>query len=387
MSDPWRVPLFRPTIGPLEEAAALRVLRSGWLTTGHEVAAFELEMSQEVGTEFAVATSSGTHAMKLALMGLNIGSGDEVITTPITFAATAAVIIDVGATPVFADVHEETGNLSMDAVAEAITPRTRAVLPVHLGGRPVDHCALAELALEHDLAVIEDAAHGLEVVSSRDALPASAACFSFYASKNMTTGEGGMLVTNDASLAERSRRLRCHGMSRTIMERHDSSTPWSYDIPEAGLKANMADLPAAMGRAQLSQVPEWHRRRIEIVRNYIALLGDIEEIVVPSLSDDDHHAWHLFTIRMANSAPRDLRDNVLRSMTSDRIGCSIHFRPIFELAAYRHLFDDDGASLPGARSWSERSLSLPLFPTMTHEDVLAVTNALKQALTLTGGRN
>ncbi len=385
MSDNWRVPLFRPTLGVEDEDAVVRVLRSGWLTTGPETAALEQEIAAFTDTEYAVATSSGTHAMQLSLMAAGIGEGCEVITSPITFAATVGAIKDVGATPILADIDPTNGNLCPKATASAITERTRAILPVHLGGHPTDHESFSALADKHGLKIIEDAAHALEVVARRDSFPVDTACFSFYASKNMTTAEGGMLVTNDAAIADRARELRCHGLSRPIADRHHSTTPWSYDINHRGIKANMNDIAAAMGRVQLAQVPKWHEERREIVHRYVDQLRSESAISLPVGLNDLTHAWHLFAIHVSENQPATLRDKLLQFMTSAGIGCSIHFRPIFDLTAYRPLFVDARQYLPQATAWSDRCLSLPLFPTMTSHETQLVIDTLKEAIKSCGG--
>ena len=381
MSDRWRVPLFRPTIGTVEEEAVLRVLRSGWLTTGPETAAFEQEVADVVHAPYAVATSSGTHAMQLALMAHDIGGGHEVITSPITFAATVAAICDVGATPVLADIDPINGNLCPEGAARAITERTRAILPIHLAGHPADHEALGKLSRQHDLVIIEDAAHALETVALREGLPVDAACFSFYASKNMTTAEGGMIVTHNKAVADRARDLRCHGMTRAIADRHGSASPWSYDITHRGIKANMSDLAAALGRAQLPQVMGWYERRRQIAGIYIEQLSNLAALSMPNGLNDPTHAWHLFTVRIAH----DLRDRVLAHMTESGIGCSVHFQPVFALTAYKSLFPNGAEQMPNATSWAATTLSLPLFPTMSDEEAHLVIDTLRAALETAGG--
>src|SRR5574340_344345 len=303
MTEPRYIPFNRPDIGDEEIGEVVDTLRSGWLTTGERTHRFEAEFREYTGARHALALSSGTAALHLPLVAMGIGPGDEVITTPLTFCATVASIIHVGATPVLADVLAD-GNIDPHSVAQRITARTRAIMPVHLGGLPCRMEAIWSLARKHGLAVVEDAAHavgtyyrgrhlGDAVASASDAV-----AFSFYATKNITTAEGGMVTTNSAELASRMKVLSLHGISKDAWNRYAENGNWRYDVLEPGFKYNLSDLQSAMGIHQLRKLERFIAARAERAARYAELLAGIEEVELPEECDYGRHAWHLYVLRL-----------------------------------------------------------------------------------------
>ena len=300
--------LSPPVITEAEVEAVTAVLRSGWLTHGPRTREFEERFRALVGAEHALAVSSGTAALHLALAAAGVGPGDEVITTPLTFAATAEAVLYQRATPVFADVDPETGNLEPAAVREKITDKTRAVLVVHLGGYPADMTAFEGLCAERGLFLVDDAAHAVETLSRgrRVGTIGDATGYSFYVNKNLTTGEGGMLVTPHADWARRAAALRLHGMDRDAWNRYAADGSPGYDIVELGYKYNASDLASALGLVQLAHLEERHRRREELAAAYDELLADLPGLELPprpAPGSGDRHAWHLYAVRVTPDCP------------------------------------------------------------------------------------
>ncbi len=357
------VPLVRPMIGRGERAAVAAVLRSGQIAQGREVEAFEGEFAEMCGTREAVAVNSGTAALFLALLAHEIGSGDEVITSPFTFIATANAVLMTGARPVFVDVRPDDFNIDPNLIAERITPRTRAIIPVHLYGNPADMTAIMEIAQGHRLAVIEDAcqAHGAEWEGRRVG-SFGTGCFSFYPTKNMTTSEGGMITTNDAAVAARCRLLRAHGAAAT------------YHHTELGYNYRMTDIAAAIGREQLRRLPEFTRRRRANARHYSARLTGV---VTPAETPSALHVYHQYTIR---SSQRD----ALQAHLSDRgIGSAVYYPlPLHQQPLYKDKLGYRD-NLPVAESLSREVLSLPVWPGLTAADRRSVVEAVT---TFTGSR-
>lgn len=377
-----RIPFFRPSISEEEIAAVTETLRSGWLTTGPNVQALEQELSSYCGAPFINAVNSATAALHLALAAWDIGPGDEVITTPYTFAATGNVIIHTGATPVFADIREHDGNIDPAAIARAITPRTKAIIPVHFAGEPCDMDAINAIARQHNLKVLEDAAHAVGSLYHGKPVGAlsDAAAFSFYATKNMTTGEGGALATADEALSERVRSLTLHGMTRDAWKRYDPGASWRYDIVEFGFKDNLTDLAAALGRVQLRRLEEFIERRTHLAQRYIANLRDEEHLILPRWDEANRHCWHLFVIRVRNQSSPVPRDDVIRQLAERGISTSVHFIPLHYFTAYEKFGRWKRGDFPVAERFHEGAISLPLFPGMTDADVDTVSQALHEIL-------
>ena len=353
------------------------MLRSPWITTGPEAKRFELEFASYVGSSAALALSSCTAALHTALVTLGIGPGDEVITTPMTFVASVNVIEHVGARPILADVDADTLNVAPAAVAAAISPCTKAILPVHYAGHPVDLDAIWDLARAHGLAVIEDAAHAIAAkyngrfVGSGD----NPVAFSFYATKNLTTAEGGML-TGDPAFLERARVLALHGMSRDAWTRYDKGGSWRYEIRAPGFKYNMTDIQAALGLCQLRKLAAFQERRRQVVRLYTEAFRDTDAFELPVERSNVEHAWHLYVLRLRPRVLRIGRDRFIEELAARNIGTSVHFIPVHLHPYYREKYGYQAAAFPVAYDNFQRMMSLPLHPRLSDQDVADVIEAV-----------
>lgn len=366
-----------PSNGEEEIAEVVEALRSGWITTGPRTARFEQEFAEAVGAEAALGVSSGTDAMHVGLAALGIGEGDEVITTTMTFCSTAHVIEHVGATPVLVDVLPETLCIDPEQVAAHVNKRTSAILPVHLYGHPCDMGALMGLAAEHGLMVVEDAAHSVPASFEGRPIGSIGDCtaFSFYATKNLTTAEGGML-TGSAELIERARPWSIHGISRDAHERYSSGGSWFYEVVLPGFKCNMTDIQAAMGLVQLRRLQGFQRRRREVVAAYNAAFEGIDEIEIPVERPDVESAWHLYVIRLNVERLTIDRDQFIHELADRRIGASVHFIPIHLQPYYRDRYGFRPDDFPVAYREYRRIVSLPLHPGLTEQDVGDVIEAV-----------
>jgi dTDP-4-amino-4,6-dideoxygalactose transaminase len=361
--------------------AVVAVLQSGWLTTGPRVREFEAAVAAYTGARFAVAVNSCTAALHLSLLAAGVGPGDEVITTPLTFCATANAIIHTGATPVLADIDRETMNLDPCAVEAAINDRTAAIVPVHFAGRPAEMLALRTLASTHGLALIDDAAHalGAEIDGRRVGSIADLTCFSFHATKNVTTGEGGMVTTNSAEWADRIRVLALHGMSRDAWARNTREGTPHYDVVAAGFKYNMMDIQAALGLQQLARFDLLQHRRERIWQRYDeALAGLPVQRPLPPESRTIH-ARHLYTILIDRDECGMTRDAVVTALRDRGIGTSVHFRALHLHPFYAQQGYARG-EFPHAEYVSDRTLSLPLSADLRDDEVARVVEALTELL-------
>jgi dTDP-4-amino-4,6-dideoxygalactose transaminase len=380
-----RIPFSRPSVGEEEIAEVVQTMRSGWLTTGPKTQKFEEEFRQMVGVPHALGTNSCTGALHLALLGLGIKPGDEVITSTMTFAATGNVIVHCGARPVLADVDPETLNLDPQDVAARITPRTKALIAVHYAGRPCNMDALTKLCRQHGLALIEDAAHAVGGSYQGQAVGGlgDAAGFSFYANKNLTTGEGGMLTTRSPEVFERARLLRLQGMTRDVFRRENpgaSAQTWRYEITAPGFKYAMADIQAAIGIHQLRRFPSMQKRRQEIADRYSAELRGLTGLgLPPPVAAGSVHAWHLYVVRVGAGA-RMGRDQLFTHLAEQGIDCSVHFMPLHLQPFYQESLGTRPGQFPRAESAFEQVLSLPLFPSLSEADQTRVISALRGAL-------
>lgn len=373
-----RVEFYRHALTEEDIAAVADTLRSVFLTTGPRAALFEQEFAKYLGVAHAAAVSSCTSALYLCLRALNIGPGDEVITTPMTFIATANAILHAGATPVFVDVEPDTGNLDASAVKRAITSRTRAIIPVHLYGLMADVRNIDELCRRHNLIMIEDAAHATEAV--RDGLRPGqlghAACFSFYATKNLTCGEGGAIATNDAALAESVRRLRSHGMSKEAAGRYTGRYQ-HWDMLTLGYKANLSDIQAALLVGQLGRLDAQLVRRESIAARYEAAFSQVPGISFPIVRPGATSARHLFTIW----TPPRRRDEFLAQLQEKGIGVAVNYRAVHLLSFYREQFGFAPGAFPNAERIGDSTITLPLYPGMTEEQVDQVIGAVTEVAT------
>ncbi len=366
-----------PLIGEEEINDVVDALRSGWLTSGPRVKQFEQEFSAAFQAPGALALNSATAGLHVALKVLNIGPGDEVITTPMTFAASVNVIEHVGATPVLVDVEPDTLNLQPDAVERAITPNTKAIIAVHYAGHPVELNALRAIADEYHLHLIEDAAHA--VGATFDGQPIGCGnnlvAFSFYATKNLTTGEGGML-TGSPELLDKARIVALHGMSREAWGRYSAGGKWAYDIVEPGFKYNMPDIQAAIGLQQLRRFDKMQARRKQIVESYNAAFGSQAAFLTPTTRDHVTNAYHLYVLRMRSSELTINRDQFIQELTARNIGTSVHFIPIHMHSYYRNKYNYAPDDFPVTHQAFQQMVSLPLSPSMSDQDVADVIEAV-----------
>jgi dTDP-4-amino-4,6-dideoxygalactose transaminase len=375
-----RLPFSRPLLGDEEIDEAVAVLRSGWLTSGPRVQRFEREFASYVGSAHAAAVSSCTAALHLALLAHEIGSGDEVITTAMTWPATANCVELVGARPVFVDVDAGTLQITPAAAEAAITPRTRAILPVHFAGQACDLDGFAELARRHDLVVIEDAAHaaGTEYRGRRIGGGPNTACFSFHPAKNLTTAEGGMVTGPSGAVDERVRRLRFHGIDRDAAARHGGSAPVRYETVVPGFKYNLTDLQAALGIHQLARLDGFIEQRAKLAALYRDALRDCPEAVPLALdAATTRHAWHLFVVQLDLDRLRCDREEFAAQLDARGIGTGLHFTAVHLHRYYRERYGYAPGDLPRAERADARVLSLPLFPGMDEADVARVCAAIR----------
>jgi dTDP-4-amino-4,6-dideoxygalactose transaminase len=381
-APPAAVPFYRPDIGEEEIAAVVETLRSGWVTVGPRTHEFEQAFAQFVGAPHAVAVSSCTAGLHLALDALDLQPDDEVITSTLTFTATGATIIHAGARPVLVDCTPDTLNIDPAAVAKRITARTRAIVPVHFAGHPAAMDELVALARAHGIAVVEDAAHALPASyrGRRIGTIGAVTAFSFYATKNLCTGEGGMLTTADAAIAERLRTRRLHGMSRDAWRRYSSEGAWRYDVSYPGFKYNMTDIAAAMGLVQLRRLPAMHRRRQDLARQYSELLADCDALQLPVTLPEVEHAWHLYVLRLRPEHLRITRDAVIEELKAAGVASQVHFIPLHLHSFYRDAFGYRPEQFPVASAAADTLLSLPFFTRMSDDDVRRVAGALRRSV-------
>ena len=378
------LPYARPDIGDEEIAAVTDVLRSGWVTTGPQTRLFEQVFTDYLGGGLeSIAVNSATAGLHLALEALGIGPGDEVIVPTLTFTATAEVVRYLGADPVLVDVDPVTLNMDPARIRAAITPRTKAIMPVHYGGLACDMGTILAIAQEHGLKVVEDAAHALPTTwrgTLVGQLTSDVTVFSFYANKTITTGEGGMAVTSEPDLAKRMRVMRLHGMSRDAFDRFTSKTPaWYYEVVAPGFKYNMTDIAAAMGIVQLSRLPDFVKRRQYLASRYQAQLASLPLVLPAEAPSGDVHAWHLYVIRLAPSA-RTTRDQVIQALSDRGIGTSVHYVPLHRHPYWRDRYQLTPEMFPHGDAAYQTMLSLPLFTAMSDADQDRVISALHQLL-------
>jgi dTDP-4-amino-4,6-dideoxygalactose transaminase len=380
---PTFLPFNRPCLDEAEEQEVVAALRSGWLTTGPRTKQFEKDFASYQGVEHAVGLNSCTAGLHLALLALGIGPGDEVVTTPFTFTATCNVIVHVGATPVIADVDPDTLNLDPGAAAAAITPRTKAILPVHFAGHPIDMPAFRALRDKHGLALIHDAAHATESLYDGKSIASDGdiTCFSFYATKNLATGEGGMLTTADAAIADRVRVLGLHGMSRDAWKRYTEAGYQHYDVAEPGFKYNMFDLQAALGIHQLRKLEGFWLRRQSLAARYDAAFADVSGLRRMGVDPRVRTAHHLYVLRLSPELGI-ARDAFMTAMQQQNIGVGVHFRPVHFLSYYRDKLGWRPEQVPVATAAGEQCVSLPLDPALSDADQDDVIRAVRRVLGL-----
>jgi dTDP-4-amino-4,6-dideoxygalactose transaminase len=382
------IPFALPDIGESEIEAVVQCLQSGWLTTGSRSAEFERRFADFVGGGVeAVAVSSGTAGLEIALAAQGITTGDEVITTDYTFTATAMTVVHLGATPVLMDIDPDTFNIDPAKIEAAITPRTKAIIPVHFAGLACDMTAINEIARRHGLKVIEDAAHALPTRRNNKMIgqaSSDATVFSFYATKTITTGEGGMITFPDPAAAKLARSLRLHGIDRDIFLRNghagsDHRQPWRYEVVAPGFKSNMSDIVASIGVAQLERAWELHRRRAQLWVAYDEGLSGLPILMPPKALPGDLHAMHLYSIRLRDEAPID-RDSFIDEMSKLGVSCGVHFIPLHLHIYWRDKLSISETMFPEAQKAFEREVSLPLFTRLTDEKQRFIIDATRRLL-------
>jgi len=372
------LPFSRPTISRAAIDDVVACLESGWITTGPRVAQFTEALKEYLGAPYVLPLANATAGLHLALIALDIKPGDEVITTPMTFAATLNTIVLAGATPVLVDIDPTTYNMDLNQVENAITDKTRAIMPVHFAGLPVDLDVLYDIADRHGLRVIEDAAHaiGTAYKGTRIGGRGDIQVFSFHPNKNMTTGEGGCVTTKDAALAKKIGLLRFHGIDREAWNRYGKSGTQDYEIVLPGYKYNMMDLQAAIGLHQLKELDQFIARRTVLANRYQEALIDWPQWTLPIQPSYSHdHAWHLYTPLLNEDVAKMNREEFMHSMKERNVGTGLHYRAVHLYPYYREQFGFKLGDFPHAENVSERIVSLPLFPLMTdaeHDRVLDV---------------
>ena len=373
------LPYALPYWDDSEIQAVTQAIQSNWWSKGPKTFEFEQRFAEFAGAKHAVAVNSCTAALHMALVAKGIGEGDEVITTPMTFCSTVNVIVHAGATPVFADVCEDTGCIDPDAIARAVTERTKAIIPVHYAGLPCDMDRIEAIAKKYNLFILEDAAHAVYTTyKGRPVGSMNTTAFSFYATKNIATGEGGMLTTDDGELADRVRVLTSHGMSRNAWNRYAKGGSWRYDVEFAGYKYNMTDLQAALGLTQLDRLESMQARREQFAALYNRELSGINGVSTPVSPSLGRNAWHLYVIRVDKSKLSIDRDEFIEELNRMNIGTSVHFIPVHLHPFYRRTFGTREGDFPVTERIFDKIISLPLYPSMTDEDVRYVAGAVRE---------
>lgn len=378
------LPFARPDIGEEEISAVTETLRSGWLTTGPVTAAFEKEFAERIGDDVhAVAVNSATAGLHLSFEAIGIKPGDEVLVPTWTFTSTAEAVRYLGGEPILVDVHPDTLAIDFADAERKTTERTVAVAPVHYAGLPVPNGELAAFAAAHGLKVVEDAAHAFPTLNEGVLVGAGQSettVFSFYATKTMTTGEGGMVFTHDADLAARMRTMRLHGIDRDVFGRYTSTKPaWHYDVVAPGYKYNLTDMAAAIGRVQLRRTDQMVARRREIAARYDEAFADLPLTLPPHAPEGSTHAWHLYCVKLDENAPVN-RDRFIELMAENQVGTSVHFIPLHIQPYWRDTYQLTPEQFPVATAEFARACSLPIFSAMTDEDVDQVIEATRRIL-------
>jgi len=382
---PEFIPFALPDIGEDEIAEVLDTLRSGWLTTGPKTKRFEDDFAAFIGNGVqARAVNSATAGLHLALEAIGIEPGDQVITTPYTFTATAEVIRYLGADPVFVDIDPATLNIDPLRIEAAITARTKAILPVHFGGLACDMGKILKIAGKHRLRVVEDAAHALPAgYGDRlvGALESDATVFSFYVTKSVATGEGGMVVTRNQSIAHRCSVMRLHGISKDVFDRYSAHKPsWYYEVVAPGFKYNMTDLAASLGIHQLKKAWMFQQKRAAMATLYDEAFSDLPVILPPRREEQGTHCWHLYLIRLTENSPVK-RDRFIEMMADRGVGCSVHFIPLHLHPYWRDRYELQPDDFPHALAAYESAVSLPIYTRMSEDDQQRVIAAVREILT------
>lgn len=373
------MPFCLPDVSRAEIDAVSEAIASGWWAKGPRTMQFEKEFAQYVGAKHCVALNSCTAALHLSLLTMGIGPGDEVITTPLTFASSANTILHTGATPVFADIDPETGLIDPAEIEKKITKKTRALVPVHYSGLACDLDALHALCDAHGLMLSEDAAHAVETRYKGELIghhPRGAVSYSFYATKNLACGEGGALVTDDDEIAQRARVLSCHGMSAGAWNRYGKEGSWRYDIEEPGYKYNMFDIQAALALTQMARMEDMQARRMQAVKVYEDAFAGVPQLALQKTPDYCHHSRHLYVMRIVPERLSISRDRFIEELKARNVGVSVHFIALHTMSAYVKRFGYKPEDFPKAYAFSESEISLPMYSTLGVENAQYVADAV-----------
>src|SRR6056297_336682 len=365
------IPFHRPYIVDEEIDAVMESLKSGWTTMGRKTIEFEEKFAEYIGMPHAVAVNSCTSALHMCLMLAEAGPGDEVIIPTTTFVATAEVVEYCGARPVLAEIEKDTHCLNVSNVEKLITEKTRAIIPVHFSGQPCDLSSLHDMSQQHGIYVFEDAAHALPAWyrDNRIGTLSDATCFSFYATKTLATGEGGMIITGNDQWTKKLETMRLHGMNRDAWKRHEDGAGWEYDVTMLGYKYNTTDLNASLGLAQLDRVDWMHEEREKIARKYADAFAGNELLIPYVVKEDRRSSWHLYPLKLNLESLKIDRNECIRLLHGKGINTGVHFKPIYRFTYYDNKYKYNPADFPVSEWVFERELSLPIFPGMTGEEV------------------
>ena len=377
-----KVPFFRLKLGPAEKNSVLDVIKSGWVTTGPRVREFEQKISKLTGARYAAAVSSGTAGLFLGLKALSVGKGDEVITSAFTMVATVEAILHAGARPVLADIDPVTLNIDFRSVEKEITKKTRAIITVDIAGRPCDYGKLKKLARQNGLYLVDDAAHalGAEYRNKPVGSIADLSVFSFYPTKNITSGEGGMVVSNSKKVIEKVKHLSLHAMSSSGWKRY-SGGGWKYDVTDLGYKFNLSDLSAGLALGQLKRFNTLRDKRRKLAGRYMKKLNDLSEYIeLPYEDETSSHAWHLFVIKLNLSKLKITRNKFIDEMEKSGIGCGVHFIPVYHFSYYKKILTSNIRAFPNSEKSFRRVISLPFYPDLTFTELDYVCQAIRKLI-------
>ena len=357
-------------------------LKSDWITTGPKMRLFEENFSKFIGSKYAVAVNSGTAALHVSTSSIKINPGDEVITTPLTFVASANCIVYRGGTPILADIKKDTYNIDPEQIKKKITSKTKAIIPVHFAGQPCEMDEICEIAEEHNLFIIEDAAHAVdaEYKGKKIGNISDLTAFSFHPVKNMTTAEGGMVTTNDDDLYEKLLMFRTHGITKDAAKRFGKSGGYYYDMQYLGFRYNLSELHASLGIHQLKKLNAFQKRRKEIIEIYNRELSNIDGVITPYVRGYVKHSWHLYVLQLEIEKLKVDRDYIFQALREENIGVSVHYIPVHYHSFYQNKFNLNKGILPNVEWLFPRLLTIPLFPKMSENDVYDVINALEKVL-------
>jgi perosamine synthetase len=374
------LPFHVPEIGDDEIQSVVETLRSGWLTTGPKVRQFEENLASYIGCKETIAVNSGTAALHLALEAAGVKANDEVLVPTMTFAATAEVVLYLNAKPVLIDCQPDTLNIDSQQIEKHISPKTKAIIPVHMGGQPCEMDPILQIATRHRLTVIEDAAHALPAYYNgrKVGTIGDMTCFSFYATKTITTGEGGMLATHNQEFADRARIMSLHGISKDAWKRYTAEGSWYYEIISPGYKYNLTDIAAAIGIEQLKKCDGYWQGRQRLAAMYDEGFAELAEIERPTVGSNGQHAWHLYIIQLQLERLRITRNEFIEALRQKNIGTSVHFIPLHLHPYYRNTLGHKPTDFPAATAAFDRIISLPIYPKMTDADISRVIDAVRE---------